>query len=67
MNACREGENHTSLPQLLQDLNKKAEGSQHAAKATGDAVSRPLHVVVHVRPSIARRETLQVKAANMCK
>lgn len=49
-NACREGENHRSLPQLLKELNKQAEGKHPSQVALGGAVSQPMHVVIHVSP-----------------
>ena len=49
-NACREGENHRSLPQLLKDLNQQAEGKHPSQVALGGAVSQPMHVVIHVSP-----------------
>ena len=56
MLACRDGENHRSLPQLLKDLNKRAEGQQPAAVALGGAVSQPMHVVLHVSSCVCKAD-----------
>ena len=47
---CRAGQDHRSLPQLLKELNEKAQGAQPAvATALGASVGRPMHVVLQVR------------------
>ena len=46
--SCRDGGNHSSLAQLLQDLEKRAEGGAAATEAVGSTISRPLHVVLQV-------------------
>ena len=45
---CRDGGNHSSLAQLLKDLEKRAEGGAAATEAVGSTISRPLHVVLQV-------------------
>lgn len=42
----RDGGNHSSLAQLLKDLEKRAEGGAAATEAVGSTISRPLHVVL---------------------
>ena len=44
----RDGGSHSSLAQLLKDLEKRAEGGAAATEAVGSTISRPLHVVLQV-------------------
>ncbi len=44
----RDGGNHSSLAQLLKDLEQRAEGGAAATEAVGSTISRPLHVVLQV-------------------
>ena len=44
----RDGGNHSSLAQLLKDLEKRAEGGAAPTEAVGSTISRPLHVVLQV-------------------
>ena len=44
----RDGGNHSSLAQLLKDLEKRAEGGAATTEAVGSTISRPLHVVLQV-------------------
>ena len=48
--ACRDGQDHRSLSQLLKDLEKQADGAAPSTDDVGSSVSRPLHVVVQVCP-----------------
>lgn len=44
----REGADHQSLAQLLQDLTKKLQGEQIEALNLGTTIRRPLHVSIQV-------------------
>ena len=44
----REGADHRSLAQLLQDLSKKLQGEQTEAFDVGKTICRPLHVAIQV-------------------
>lgn len=58
--ACRMGEDHRSLLQLLRELGSKAEGGKLAlAGSPGATATRPLHIILQVaqQPHVADHTT----------